>query len=216
MLPTSAAPTRGWPPARACAALRDDLLLIAAANRAMPTPPRPRDYRLTPADADRAWGRGWRGFLARIGSSRDALSRPLAVGLTTLGLAGLLLTSGASILPFGSAGGSAQILSTVGAALPDANSKAPDRIEAAAPTDGPGVFTGQGESAAPAAPSAAAAAAPAGRWADPGRPTAAARRTGSSAAPTDAAAPSDEHRRARSETTDVGRLGHRGTAGRRW
>jgi anti-sigma factor RsiW len=178
----------------ACVALRDDLQLIAAANRAMPTPPRPRDYRLTPADADRAWGRGWRGFLARIGSSRDALSRPLAIGLTTLGLAGLLLSSGASIMPFGSAG-SAQILSTVGAAIPEPNSKAPDRLEAPVATDGPGVFTGQGESAASAAPSAAAAAAP-----EAGGPIQVtggdSQANGFIPAPTDAAAPSDDTTRA--------------------
>ena len=60
-----------------------------AATRAMPTPARPRDYQLTPADAARLRPAGWRRWIAAIGSARDTFSRPLAVGLTTLGLAGL-------------------------------------------------------------------------------------------------------------------------------
>ena len=54
---------------------------------------------------------GWRRFVAAFGSPRDVFSRPLAVGLTTLGLAGLLLASAPSILP---ASDPATVLSTVG------------------------------------------------------------------------------------------------------
>ena len=74
-----------------CTELHADLLAIASAERALPTPTRPRDLRLTPADAQRLRPRGFRAILAAIGSSRDAFSKPLAVGLTTLGLAGLLV-----------------------------------------------------------------------------------------------------------------------------
>ena len=94
-----------------------DLVAIAAANRTLATPPRPRDFQLSRADAERLRGAGWRGILARIGTSRDAFSRPLAVGLTTLGLAGLLLAGGSSLLS--GAGSNARILSTVGAAIPN-------------------------------------------------------------------------------------------------
>jgi hypothetical protein len=59
----------------------------------MPTPARPADYTLTPRDAVRLHSGGWRRFAAILGTSRDALSRPLAVGLTTLGLAGLLVAT---------------------------------------------------------------------------------------------------------------------------
>ena len=72
----------------ACADLHADLLALVAANRALPTPARPRDYQLTAADARRLQRGGIRGWLDRIGSPKDRLSRPLAVGLTTLGLVG--------------------------------------------------------------------------------------------------------------------------------
>ena len=76
-----------------CADLHADLLALRAATRAMPTPARPTDYTLTPRDAVRLRSGGWRRFVAILGTSRDALSRPLAVGLTTLGLAGLLVAT---------------------------------------------------------------------------------------------------------------------------
>ena len=81
-----------------CADLHADLLALRAATRAMPTPPRPTDYTLTPRDAVRLRSGGWRRFVAILGTSRDALSRPLAVGLTTLGLAGLLVATLPSVL----------------------------------------------------------------------------------------------------------------------
>ena len=84
-----------------CADLHADLLALRAATRAMPTPARPTDYTLTPRDAVRLRSGGWRRFVAILGTSRDALSRPLAVGLTTLGLAGLLVAT----LPSFSMGG---------------------------------------------------------------------------------------------------------------
>jgi anti-sigma factor RsiW len=133
-----------------CAELHADLLAIVSAERALPTPSRPRDFQLTPADAHRLRPGGWRAVLAVIGSSRDAFSKPLAVGLTTLGLAGLLVGT----VPSLGLGGSATSLSTVGAAVGDsAKSGEPD---ARSETSGDGsVFGGQD-----AAPSAAAAAAP--------------------------------------------------------
>ena len=89
-----------------CAELHADLVALRAATQAMPTPQRPRDFMLTAADAVRMRPGGWRRFVAVFGSSRDMLSRPLAVGLTTLGLAGLLFAAIPSVLP-GSAASSA-------------------------------------------------------------------------------------------------------------
>jgi len=107
-----------------CAALHTDLLALAAATRSMPTPARPRDYALTADDAARLRPGGWRRWLAAFGSSRDAVSRPLAVGLTTLGLAGLLVATVPSVLtglPAVGFGSSETILSTVGAPVSQGN-----------------------------------------------------------------------------------------------
>jgi hypothetical protein len=132
-----------------CAALHADLLALRAAARAMPTPARPRDYMLTPQDAARLRPGGWRRFVAAIGSSRDAFSRPLAVGLTTLGLAGLLVASIPSIMQGSAASlpttGSSAERTTVGAPVPAANpavnndSSLPSAAPAA-PSDGKGVY----------------------------------------------------------------------------
>ena len=91
---------RGCP---ACGSLYADLLTLQHAVRHAWTPSRPRDLRLSLADAARLQRQGWRRLVAGIGGSRDALTRPLAVSLTGLGLAGLLLAV-VPPLSFGSAG----------------------------------------------------------------------------------------------------------------
>ena len=76
----------------ACAAIHADLVALAVATRALPAPAmRTRDFRLTAADAARLRPAGWRRILAAFGGRRDALTRPLALGLTTIGFAGLLI-----------------------------------------------------------------------------------------------------------------------------
>jgi anti-sigma factor RsiW len=75
----------------ACARLHQDLRALVAATRELPVPSRPRDFTLSAADAERLRVRGWRRILGVFGSAGDVFSRPLAIGLTTLGLAGLLL-----------------------------------------------------------------------------------------------------------------------------
>lgn len=87
-----------------CATLRADLAALAVATRTLSTPPRPRDFSLTTADAERARPRGWRRALAAFASPRDTFARPLAVGLTTLGLAGLVIANIPATSLFGSAG----------------------------------------------------------------------------------------------------------------
>jgi len=79
----------------ACATLHDDLLAIARATATLPPAPRPRDFQLTPEQAARLRPGGWRRFVAAFASPRLAMTRQLGVGLTTLGLAGLLV----SVLP---------------------------------------------------------------------------------------------------------------------
>jgi anti-sigma factor RsiW len=122
-----------------CATLRDDLVTLRAATRALPTPARPRDFALAPDDARRLRPGGWRRFVAAFGTSRDMLSRPLAFGLTSLGLAGLLVATAPSIIPGSGSAAPASV-----------DQGGPARIEAATgePKDasGPGVA---GASAAP-------------------------------------------------------------------
>jgi hypothetical protein len=143
-----------------CASLRDDLAAIAEAHRAMPVPARATDYRLSDADAARLSHRGWRGLVSMIGTSRDLVTRPLALGLTAIGIAGLLVTAG-PLLPIGSA---ARTLSTVGAAVPgnEAQSANGSNTGKSGPTrvviGAPGVDSYGIGSAAPSIASSAAAA----------------------------------------------------------
>jgi hypothetical protein len=90
-----------------CAGLHADLLALAAALPSAAAPRRTRDFTLTAADADRLRPRGLRRWLAQVGSPRDTLTRPLAIGFTTLGLAGLLVTTAPAVASLGSAGGAA-------------------------------------------------------------------------------------------------------------
>lgn len=90
----------------ACDALHRDLLSIQTAIRHAWTPRRPRDLRLSAADVARLRPVVWRRLLALVGSSRDTVTRPLAVGLTGLGIAGLVAAN-ISIGVIGVAGGAA-------------------------------------------------------------------------------------------------------------
>jgi hypothetical protein len=76
-----------------CATLADDLRALSRATAELPRPARPRDFTLTPEMAARIRRRGWRRLLAAFGTPRFELVRPLAAGLTTLGLAGFLLAA---------------------------------------------------------------------------------------------------------------------------
>ncbi len=97
-----------------CVALFDDLSVLSAAIEAMPTPPRPRDYLLTADDVARLRPVGWRRWLPRLGGPADVLSRPLAIGFTTIGLVGILVVGVPSILPTGSA---TSMLQTIGSSV---------------------------------------------------------------------------------------------------
>ena len=76
-----------------CAVLHDDLIVLARATASTPPPlmSRPRDFQLTPADAARLRPGGWRRLVAAFSGARSGVTRPLGVGLATLGLAGLLI-----------------------------------------------------------------------------------------------------------------------------
>jgi hypothetical protein len=111
---TDLARVGGWLAAcGACAALHKDLEDLVVATRALPTPTRPRDFTLSAEDARRARSGRWHRLVAAIGSPRDTFTRPLAVGLTTLGIAGLVVANVPSMLSFGSATGAAPQLEMV-------------------------------------------------------------------------------------------------------
>ena len=74
-----------------CASLHGELLSLARATHALPPVSRPRDFTLRPEDAQRLRPNLLRRILGSFGTARDGFSRPLAVGLTTLGLAGILV-----------------------------------------------------------------------------------------------------------------------------
>jgi len=80
-----------------CARLNDDLLVIARATAALPAAVRPRDFQLSPEQAARLRPAGWRRFVAAFAQPRLAMTRQLGVGLTTLGVAGLMLSAIGSI-----------------------------------------------------------------------------------------------------------------------
>jgi hypothetical protein len=104
----------------ACGALHTDLLSMQQAIRAAWIPRRTRDLHLRAADAERLRRGGLRWLIGLIGTQRDAITRPLAISFTGLGLAGLLLSTVPSILPMGSAGASVELSGTTAAAVPGA------------------------------------------------------------------------------------------------
>ncbi len=87
-----------------CAALHDDLVALAGVVRDLPTPARPRDFRLRPVDAHRLRPSRWRRLLAAFGTSPETVGRPLGGALATIGLAGVLLGSASAVLPAGAGG----------------------------------------------------------------------------------------------------------------
>jgi hypothetical protein len=120
----------------ACADLFADLVAVSAALPTSATPRRPREFTLTAADAARLRPRGLRRWVAAIGSARDGISFPLALGLTTMGVAGLLLATVPTMLPFDAAGTTE--LSTVGAPIGPVGGAAP--APSAAPVQATDVY----------------------------------------------------------------------------
>ena len=144
-----------------CSTLHDDLLAVARATAALPAARRSRDFRLNPADAARLRPLGWRRFIAAFATPRLAFTRQLGVGLTTLGLAGLLFTAlpGMSLSIGGSAGAAASPAAAQEYFQSDKSLGAPNVVDAQ------GEGSSAGASAAPAAGQAsepAAVASPAG------------------------------------------------------
>jgi hypothetical protein len=98
-----------------CFAIYQDLRALAVGLTELPPAlAAPRDMRLTPADAARLQrGDGWRGFLRRFAPGTTPVLVPFASALTTLGVAGILLTTvfaggvGLSLIPSSGSAGAA-------------------------------------------------------------------------------------------------------------
>lgn len=80
-----------------CRALYRDLVALTAALPSGALPSRSRAFTLDADDARRLQPGIWRSWWAALVSARDSVTKPLAVGFTTLGLAGLLLTAGTEL-----------------------------------------------------------------------------------------------------------------------
>lgn len=122
-----------------CAALATELRSISIGLAALPqTRPAPHDMRLSPEQAARLGrGRAWRRLLRPFGEGGLPGLRPVAAALTTLGLAGVLLTA----IPLG--------LGTMGSALSptSGDSSAPGRASySGAPAPGAAASPIYGES----------------------------------------------------------------------
>ncbi|HET9681517.1 MAG TPA: hypothetical protein VFP19_05700 [Candidatus Limnocylindrales bacterium] len=100
-----------------CAALADDLrVLVTGLADLPPAQPTPRDMRLSAAQAARLRRGGlWRRLLRPFGTEGMSGLRPLAATLTTLGLAGILLSALPAGLGFGMGG--AAVLNTIGSSV---------------------------------------------------------------------------------------------------
>jgi len=120
-----------------CALLAADLRAIATATAALPPRTRPRDFALRPEDASRLQGRGWRRLLGLLAGPRAAALRPLATGLTTLGIAGLLLAALPPIQLGGAASAPTGVLAPA-AAPSGAERDSADASGTPAPTAAPG------------------------------------------------------------------------------
>lgn len=109
-----------------CATAHRDLRDLMVGVRASDTPIRPRDFRLTAEDAARLRPSGLRRFLQTFGSARDGLSRPLAIGLTTLGLVGVLVGTVPGALSLsGATDDAATYVEQAGGAAPSGAAMAP-------------------------------------------------------------------------------------------
>jgi hypothetical protein len=155
-----------------CAALHRDLRAISTALPELPAPPRSRDFRLTPEQADALRRSGWRGLVAAFASPRFRLAAPLGTGLAAAGLAGLLLASPGGLLTAG-AGSSEATAASPGVAAQEAPAAGAAGAAPAEPESERGVDTTGNVMELPDQPKASPAAASAAALAPVPQPPAA-------------------------------------------
>jgi hypothetical protein len=157
-----------------CGELHADLILIARATAALPPAVAPRDFTLTPEQAAALRPGGWRRLVAAISGSRPLMSRQLGIGLTTIGLAGLLVSTLPSIQLGNAGSGTAAAPAQPGEQAPPAAAAAGSASgggETSTDTNtasgGPVGVTGDGASPVPALLGTLPSAAPSARVAAP-------------------------------------------------
>jgi hypothetical protein len=121
-----------------CALLEADLRAIATASAALPARTRPRDFSLRAEDAARLRRRGWRGLVRAFAGPRSGALRPLATGLTTLGIAGLLVAA----MPAFPLGGSA---AAPAPAQAPGSSDTPKSVDTASEDPGTAQYSGRSQ-----------------------------------------------------------------------
>jgi hypothetical protein len=153
----------------ACRELEDDLRAIhLSLSTDMPTPRRPRAFRLSPADAERARSASpWDRFLRWVGGPKLGVLQPLGAAALSIGVA-VTVVSGLGIAPGGSIGGPADAPAAapaIGARPPSAGGGAaatqdlPERQGVTSAEESAGATPSAAESpAAAGAPATAAAA----------------------------------------------------------
>jgi anti-sigma factor RsiW len=128
-----------------CARLATDLRLIARATSELPAPVRSRDFTLTPDQAARLRRTSWRSLANRLGWVRGGFGRTLAAGLTTIGLAGLLIGTIPANFSLGLSGSAAA--SPTAAQAPDNMAESgPSAAASAAPAPSGAAASGGGGS----------------------------------------------------------------------
>lgn len=142
-----------------CAELLGDIRAITAATAALPAPRRSRDFRLSEAEAARLRPIGWRRLLGLFNGPSLAFTRPLATGLATLGIVGLLVAA----LPGGFGLGGAATVSTAGGTVAESGSSpgAPAPLAPGASTGSDNAFNGMTAAGPSQVPGPAAALNPA-------------------------------------------------------
>jgi hypothetical protein len=115
-----------------CARLHDDVLAIARATKSLPPAARTRDFQLSPEQAAKLRPSGWRRLVGGLAAPGSVFSRPLGLGLATLGIAGLLLGTLPSVsLGLGSAASAPAASMPAAASSPAASAAAALPFESA-------------------------------------------------------------------------------------
>lgn len=142
-----------------CAALAEDLrALVTGLADLPPAIPVPRDMRLSAEQAARLRRGGlWRRLLRPFGAEGMAGLRPLAATLTTLGLAGILLSALPAGLGFGMGG--AAVLNTIGSSVGQGSGAMPAPAATAGGASEQQGTDAKGGASSPAVPAAPAASA---------------------------------------------------------
>jgi hypothetical protein len=142
-----------------CGALVDDLRLVASSLQRLPPPRRPRDFRLTQAQADHLRGGIVQRLLRALAGPRLAVLRPLAGAAMTIGIAlavvGTALPAyapGTASAPAFDQGTPREAVAPLGSMAPVAATAAPMPSSVIVPPPSPAEVSPMGSTVAPSIP----------------------------------------------------------------